>query len=129
MKHQCQLSNCVIDAETCFLQKNSGLRIIREPPQVSKLTKTLSKRGRQELFLMLSTMSSLPNQILCLPVHITWEQMKKDARDFVPPSVICSTKCPTIIQDWERVPPSCSTGPPSSQADQAGGLLLHPAWN
>ena len=48
MKHQCQLSNCVIDAETCFLQKNSGLGIIREPPQVSKLT--IREAGRNSFW-------------------------------------------------------------------------------
>ena len=69
-------------------------------------------------------MSSLPNQILCLPVHITWEQMKKDARDFVPPSVIFSTKCLTIIQDCERLPPSCIIGPPLEPLEDLQVLKL-----
>ena len=48
MQHQCQLTNCVIDAETCFLQNNSGLRIIREPPRVSKLT--IREAGRNSFW-------------------------------------------------------------------------------
>ena len=86
-------SNCVIDAETCFLQKNSGLRIIREPPQVSKLT--IREAGRNSFWCFqqchLCQIKSCAS--LSTSLGSKW--------DFVPPSVICSTKCPTIIQDWE----------------------------